>query len=34
MRVAWFLIAGAVCAAALVARAQSRPVLPAIPCPA
>ncbi len=33
MRAAWVLVAGAVCAAALVARAQSRPVLPGDPLP-
>ena len=33
MRAAWLLAAGVVCAAALVARAQSRPVLPGDPLP-
>jgi hypothetical protein len=33
MRSGWLLVAGAVCAAAIVARAQSRPVQPGDPLP-
>ena len=33
MRAAWLLVAGVVCAAALVGHAQSRPVLPGDPLP-